>query len=905
LGRSSFINTIICRNGSPRISWASAAASLAGKGARYAAFSSGVHEQFLILPDGGISKRGRGQPARKDRRKEERQSKRGGATQGMRRIDRAAAAYGREERDEFDISDEEMPSPPAKTKPKKAEPKPVAKGKPTKDAQPAKSILKKAAAAESDSEGDLEDMSEDDDEDEDMSEEEDDQPAKPVVSRAVRSKLEDDDDEIAALEKKLGMKGKKKNKVGDDELDWLVNGSDEDGETGGAGGKRKRPEDDAWLQEKRRKAGLKSKPVKEVVQSESEDADGDDEDAMENPFSDDEVESDDFDDMDSGDEDDDEPTPPKKERENPYVAPMPKNAAPVGKYIPPSLRKPAASDEEALKQLRRQLQGLLNRLSEANLLSILQSVEEVYQKSARQHVTSTMVDLLVSRASDPSILNETFLILHAGFATALFKVVGTDFGAQILEQIIIGIDRSRVEDAGEGKATLNLIGFLSYLYTFQLTGSAIMFDYIRIFLEGLSENNTELLLRMIRTSGQQLRSEDPSALKDIVLLLQRSVAQIGEDKLSVRTKFMIETINNLKNNRVKTGVSASQVSSEHTTRMKKTLGTLSNRTTKATEPLRISLADIRDSEKKGKWWLVGASYHDPAKLVNGPGASSSTRIKQEDVDAGYETDTPGKISSAKLARAQGMNTDVRRAIFMSILDASDIKDAHMRLLKLHLKNKQQLEIPRVLLHCASTETAYNPYYTLIARKLCGDRKIRKAFQFAVLEIFRRMGEQGPNEDDTEIEPEEQMSTSKIVNVAKLYGSLIADGGLSITCLKTLNFTYMQPKTRTFSEVLLTTIFLQAHKKAATKGDKAAVKTAFEQIVKEAFVQAGSRPEMVASLRYFIETTIANAELANGKTERKAVKNGCEHAVQALVESAAKAPKAAMSDDEEDGQMSDY
>lgn len=825
----------------------------------------------------------------------------------MRRIDRAAAAYGREERDEFDESDEEMPSPPAKTKSKKAESKPVAKGKPAKDAQPTKSILKKGVAAESESEGSLEEISEEDDDDDHMSEDEDDQPAKPIVSRAVRSKLEDDDDEIAALEKKLGMKGKKKNKVGDDELDWLVNGSDDDAEIGG-GGKRKRPEDDAWLQEKRRKAGLKSKPVKEVVPSESEDGqDEEDEDAVENPFSDDEVGSDDFGDMDSGDEDDedDEPTPPpKKERENPYVAPVPKNAAPAGKYIPPSLRKPAASDEEALKQLRRQLQGLLNRLSEANLLSILQSVEEVYQKSARQHVTSTMVDLLVSLVSDPSILNDTFLILHAGFATALFKVVGTDFGAQILEQIIVGIDRSRVEDAGEGKATLNLIGFLSYLYTFQLTGSAIMFDYIRIFLEGLSENNTELLLRMIRTSGSQLRSEDPSALKDIVLLLQRSVAQIGEDKLSVRTKFMIETINNLKNNRMKTGVSASQVSSEHTTRMKKTLGTLNNRTTKATEPLRISLADIRDSEKKGKWWLVGASYHDPAKLVNGPGGASDTRIKQADVDAGYETDTPGKVSSAKLAKAQGMNTDVRRAIFMSILDASDIKDAHMRLLKLHLKNKQQLEIPRVLLHCASTETAYNPYYTLIARKLCGDRKIRKAFQFAVLGIFRRMGEQGPNEDDTEIEPEEQMSTSKIVNVAKLYGSLIADGGLSITLLKTLNFTYMQPKTRTFSEVLLTTIFLQAHKKAATKGDKAASKIAFEKIVKEAFIQAGSRPEMIPSLRYFIETTIASAELANGKTERKAVKNGCEHAVQALVESAAKAPKAEMSDDE-DGQMSDY
>lgn len=794
----------------------------------------------------------------------------------------------------------------------KEDTKKAALSKPAKDARPAKSILKKAPAAASESEAESEE--EEGSEDEDFSEEENDEPARPVVSRAVRSKLEEDDDEIAALEKKLGMKGKKKSKVGDDELDWLVNGSDSEAEAGGAG-KRKRPEDDEWLKEKRRKAAAKVKPVQEP-ESASEDGlgedsedmgedAGDEDDEMDNPFSDDEVGSEDFGDFDSGDDDDESAPPPKKERENPYVAPVAKDAAPTGKYIPPSLRKAAASDEEMLKQLRRQLQGLLNRLSEANLLSILQSVEEVYQKTARQHVTSTMVDLLVSLVSDPSVLNDTFLILHAGFATALFKVVGTDFAAQILEQVIAAIDRTRSESAGEGKATLNLIGFLSYLYTFQLTGCAIVFDYIRIFLDELSETNTELLLRIIRTSGTLLRSDDPSALKDIVLLLQRSVAEKGEANLSVRTKFMIETINNLKNNRMKTGVSASQVSAEHTTRMKKTLGTLSARTTKATEPLRISLADIRDSEKKGKWWLVGASYHDPAKLVNGT-SEKPTRSKQDDIDAGYESETPGNVSLTKLAKAQGMNTDVRRAIFISMLGASDFKDAHMRLLKLHLKNKQQLEIPRVLLHCASAEKVYNPYYTFIARKLCSDRKIRKAFQFALWDVFRRMGEkaEGDDDDDMEIEAGEQMTTSKIVNLAKLYGSLIADGGLSIAVLRTVNFTYMKAKTRTLSEVLLTTVLLQAHKRAATKGDKAASKVEFERLVKEAFIQAGSRPEMVQSLRLFMETTVASAEIANGKSERKAVRNGSEHAVQALAESAAKAPAIALSDDE-DEQMSDY
>lgn len=232
----------------------------------------------------------------------------------MRRIDRAAAAYApeREERDEFDISDEEIPFVSTKAKSSKTESKPATKAKPATDAKPAKSILKKASAVESDSEGESEGDFDDDDDGSESEAEEEEKPAKPIVSRAVRAKLEEDDDEIAALEKKLGMKGKKKNKVGDDELDWLVNGSDEETSARGAS-KRKRPEDDEWLQEKRRKAGLKAKPVKEVVESESEDSDNDgddDEDMMDNPFSDDEVGSDDFDEFDSGD--DDEPEPAQK-----------------------------------------------------------------------------------------------------------------------------------------------------------------------------------------------------------------------------------------------------------------------------------------------------------------------------------------------------------------------------------------------------------------------------------------------------------------------------------------------------------------------------------------------------------------------------------------------------------------
>ncbi|KAK4548974.1 hypothetical protein LTR36_008747 [Oleoguttula mirabilis] len=804
---------------------------------------------------------------RKDRRKAERTQKKAARTKPVpiRGLNKAARRI-QVESDDNDDEDEVVPSRQVASKRKV----------PTADARPVKSILKparKAARPEPElSEAGTEELP-DDDEGSDGS--------FTISRQAAKAGLTDEDAHIAALEKKLGMRKKKAtDTVDDDELDWLVAGSDSEDE--GRGVKRKRPDDSKWLRDKRLKAS-----GAEAVDSETEDdasldevdADGESDEDLENPFSEDELSGDDFGGFESGDE----PSPPqKRQRENPYVAPVTQAAstqasdAGAGKYVPPSLRKAATSDDEVLKQLRRQVQGQMNRLSEANLLSILQGVEQLYEKNARQHVTSTLVDLLVGLVSDPSTLNDTFIILHAGFAAALYKVVGTDLGAQLLEKLVETYDKHR-NDGTEGKQTLNIIAFLSNLYAFQVVGSALIFDYIRVLLDGLSETNTELLLRVIRSSGAQLRQDDPTALKDIVLLLQRNVADAGgEANLSVRTKFMIETINNLKNNRMKAGAVASAVAAEHTTRMRKALGSLNTRSSiRATEPLRITLADIRDSEKKGKWWLVGASYHDPAKLAGG--AATGPARPTNDADAGYESETPGHVNLHKLARHQGMNTDVRRAIFISLLAAADGRDAHLRLLQLHLKAKQELEIPRVLLHCAGAEAVYNPYYTLVARKVCAqDGKLRKAFQFALWDVFKRLGEAG-DEGGADETAEEGMGVKKIVNLAKLYGSLIAEGCLGMTVLKTLEFAYMQSKTSMFVEVLLTTAMLQVHKKAGK--DDAGV-GAFERAVKALFAQAG--PEMRSGLQYFITTTLMRAELANGKRDIRVVKSGCEFAVEALL-----------------------
>ncbi|KAK7565585.1 hypothetical protein IWX49DRAFT_630258 [Phyllosticta citricarpa] len=736
------------------------------------------------------------------------------------------------------------------------------------------------------------------------------------VSKRVQERLDEDEAEIAALEKKLGLKGKKKmpKDFEDDGLADLLDGIDDELDFAVSGKRKRSAEDDEWLKNKRRKAGgtltreesmsddssheegwedeeLGDSAGDEDLGDSEEEEDELEDDGEEDEFSgfsgdeseaglgNQDLEGDEVDDDEVSEDFDDEEAEGEqqpKPRENPYLPPISAEVKPAGKYIPPSMRGPPTSDAELMTRLRRQTQGLLNRLSEANLLTILKDVEQLYLNNPRQYVTSTLIDILLGLICDRTTLQDTFLILHAGFIAAVYKVVGMDFGAQLVERFVSEFDKQykSFNDETSGKETTNLMSLMAEMYNFQVIGSNLVFDYIRLFLGELKEINTEFLLRLVRLSGPQLRQDDPSALKDIVILLQKAVTKAGESNLSVRTKFMVETINNLKNNRMKTGVATSTITSEHTTRMKKTLGSLNNRNIKASEPLRIGLKDIMDTEKKGKWWLVGASWRNETEENAGEDKTAkekqkAAKIEPEDIIESGTTDL------LQLAKEQRMNTDIRRAIFMSIMSASDYKDAHLRLMKLRLKKSQELEIPKVLIHCSGAEQSYNPYYTLIARRLCSEKQLKKAFQFSLWDLFKRMGE-NEDGDDMDLDEEdggETLTTRKIVNLGKMFGTLVAEGGQPITVLKTLNFAYLRPKTEAFVEVLLSTVILRSQKKSTGARD--------EKTLLDIVMVTKDAPQMARGLQYFFKKKVSRAEVGASKAEQETIRWGAGVAFDGL------------------------
>lgn len=85
----------------------------------------------------------------------------------------------------------------------------------------------------------------------------------------------------------------------------------------------------------------------------------------------------------------------------------------------------------------------------------------------------------------------------------------------------------------------------------------------------------------------------------------------------------------------------------------------------AHDALRVSLEDLHSAESKGKWWLVGAAWGGDPLVDRQQNAETPAPLQELGTFEEPATDL------LKLARSQGMNTDIRRSIFV-VLMSSDV-----------------------------------------------------------------------------------------------------------------------------------------------------------------------------------------------------------------------------------------
>ncbi|KAM8823688.1 nucleolar MIF4G domain-containing protein 1 [Spinachia spinachia] len=455
------------------------------------------------------------------------------------------------------------------------------------------------------------------------------------------------------------------------------------------------------------------------------------------------------------------------------------NAAP-GKYVPPHLR--GAGDEKRkaeLEKLKRNVKGLMNRLTEPNMASISGQLEELYMSRSRKDMNDTLTEVLLAACVTPSLMPDRLLMEHVLLVSIVHHAVGIEVGAHFLESVVRRFD-GVYNNPTESKECENLVAIVGHLYNFQVVHSVLIFDILKRFVGAFTEKDIELVLSVLRNVGFALRKDDALALKELISEGQRKACDLGSKfQDQTRVRFMLETMLALKNNDMRKIPGYDPEPMEKLKKLQRTL--IQRRAGGSDMKLRVSLDNLLAAEHVGRWWIVGSSW-------------SGAPMNAERGSAPSTGGAAGGQFSAKvldLARKQRMNTEVRRNIFCVIMTSEDYLDAFEKLIRMGLKDKQEREIVHVLMDCCLQEKTFNAYYAVLGEKFCShDRRFQMTFQFSLWDKFRELS---------------NLPSSTMNNLIQLVTLLLQRKCLSLSILKVIEFGELDKATVRFLRHVLTTL----------------------------------------------------------------------------------------------------
>ncbi|XP_070167373.1 nucleolar MIF4G domain-containing protein 1 homolog [Polyergus mexicanus] len=496
------------------------------------------------------------------------------------------------------------------------------------------------------------------------------------------------------------------------------------------------------------------------------------------------------------------------------------------KYIPPAARVTnidISVGSEKAHRLERQLKGILNRLAEQNMHTIGNQVEEMYMLNSRNNM-NVMLSKLMMESIVASVLTPDGLISeHMMLITILHANVGTEVGAHFLLTIIRKLHQMLKEShCVENKELDNIILMISHLYNFKVYGHQLLYQILEKLVEKFTEKEIELILLILRTVGFQLRKDDPIALKELILNLQQKANNTTLE--NSRVKFMLDVLLALKNNNMSKIPQYDPSRIEH---LKKILKNFIHKGNSVTQ-FNVTLEDLLEVDERGKWWIVGSAWSGLKEIAKFEKSSEDKKEKYSE-----------KI--LELAQKQRMNTDVRRDIFCVLMTAEDYLDAFEKIHHLGLKNQQQREVIYVILNCCTQEKKFNPYYAILAQRLCdSDRKYQLTIQYALWDKLKIL-------DD--------LNTKQLTNLAKFLTHLFLGKGLPLSVLKVVQFIELDKLTMRLIRQIMLGILLHKNEEACLE--------VFERISLSPKLQAFRE-----SLRLFINHFLVKNISANENLQKQ-------------------------------------
>lgn len=341
---------------------------------------------------------------------------------------------------------------------------------------------------------------------------------------------------------------------------------------------------------------------------------------------------------------------------------------------------------DSYRSLRRQVNGLLNRLSDQSKDGIVRSLKALYESNSLTVTSHVLNACVTSACSNSSQIMATLTPLYAVVIAALHFTVGVEVGAFILEHVFLGFDR-QLCDANTNrsekdehsfignKLPANLLMLIIYLYNFRVVHHTLIIEILERLAEGWSgvetnkmeELEAELILLIVDNCGVSLRTDDPVALKRIISLVNQRIKDIQDNKRYVllfysvhlnatfRISMLMEVLQDFRNNKSRRQQSANEDLVKHQRKwigsVKSALGSRGGDVC-----LRVGINDLKNAKDRGRWWISGAAWQAGDR-------KASIEHKSAELKGAVGNGLEEQLL-LNLASKMRMNTNVRRSIFL-------------------------------------------------------------------------------------------------------------------------------------------------------------------------------------------------------------------------------------------------
>ncbi|KAI1783410.1 MIF4G-domain-containing protein [Ganoderma leucocontextum] len=452
-----------------------------------------------------------------------------------------------------------------------------------------------------------------------------------------------------------------------------------------------------------------------------------------------------------------------------------------GMYIPPArlraMQAEASKDKASAEYqritwdaLRKSITGIVNRVNVGNIKHI---VPELFQENLiRGRGLFARSVMKAQAASLP--FTPVFAALMAIINTKLPQV-----GELVLTRLISQFRRAfKRNDKIVCHSTTT---FIAHLVNQGVAHEIIPLQILFLLLERPTDDSIEIAVGFMREVGAFLAENSPKANATVY---ERFRAVLNEGTITHRVQYMIEVLMQVRKDKYKDnpiipeGLDLVEEDEQitHQIQLEDELQVQEGLNIFKFDP---NYLDNEEKYKQIKTEILGEGSSDEEE-------SGSEESESEDEEAVAEKEGIEDRTQTNLI-------NLRRVIYLTIMNALNYEEAVHKLLKVQIKEGQEIELCKMIIECCSQERSYSSFYGLIGERFC---RLNRVWFDCFEEAFREY-----------YETIHRYETNRLRNIARFFGHLLASDAVSWNVFDCIKLTEEETtsSSRIFIKILFTEI----------------------------------------------------------------------------------------------------